>query len=507
MRRRRLRLLLVTPEITELPRGMGNAANFIRAKGGGLGDMSAALINHLHGEDLLDFHVALPKYSSKIQRDFARLSSNKLDRLSPRLRRQGVHLVADSAFSHLQEVYSDSVAHPRLQRSIAFQRHVINYLLPELRPDVVHCNDWMTGLIPAAAQSMGIKSVFTVHNIFTEWATLENVDKNGIDVRRFAKRLYFTAFPDHSEANWRGNKVDFLASGIFAATWVNTVSPTFLEELVRGEFPELVPTGVRDAMRMRVKEGRASGILNAPSDQADPRRNAHVVRYGVDEVIAGKGMNKREFQRQLGLAQNDNAPLFLWPSRLFAQKSPDLLYAVARDAMQALGAQLALVANGDRRWESRFDALASQFPQRIASSRFQQPLSDLGKAGADFILMPSRYEPCGLPQMEGARFGTLPVARNTGGLRDTVQELDLGTASGNGFVFGAADAAGLFTAMRRAARFRRLGNGTRAPVLQRVMREAQQTFSLQETAQSYVEVYASIARRNGAAAPKGATAQ
>jgi len=485
---RRPRVLICTPEITELPEGMGNAAHYIRAKGGGLGDISAGLIQHLHTNARFELHVVLPRYDAKI-RDLARITYREIDAMGRVLGRQGVHLVTDSAFSSLTEVYGEQEANPRIRRAEAFQRYIINDLMPRLEPDVVHCNDWMTGLVPAAARAAGIKSLFTLHNVFTEHAPCIDIDRSGIDVRRITEFLYFKDFPVNTAENWRANGVDFTATGILAADIVNTVSPTFLEEMVSGQFGDLVPAGVAHAMRQKHAAGRTLGILNAPGDSDDPRINPHVVPYDVADVIEGKRVNKDRFQKEMGLRLEPEAPLFFWPSRLYAQKGPELLAAIASACVRRHGLQIALVASGDRSVEAVFRRLAATSDGRIAHRPFRDDLSMRGLAGADFVLMPSLYEPCGLPQMMGPRFGTPAVARATGGLKDTVTPLDADRASGNGFVFAAHTSGGLAAAIAEAVRFYREPETLRRATLQRIMRDSLERFTLANTARSYVEIY------------------
>lgn len=490
-RGKRPRILICTPEITELPEGMGNAANYVRAKGGGLGDISAALIRYLHQDGRFELHVVIPKYDTKI-RDVVPMTAHELDILVPLLHRQGVHLVTDSAFSQLHAVYEDSATHPRMRRAEAFQRYIINHLLDELRPDLVHCNDWMTGIVPAAARARGIRSLFTLHNVFTERETPQNVDRSGIDVRRFFTQLYFEHFPDSGNDNWRHNRIDFTASGIFAADVINTVSPTFLDEIVRGDFDDVIPPSVRHAVRLKYGEGRALGIINAPGDSVDPRHARGIVNYWLEDVVEKKPLNKRLFQEHMGLRLEPSAPLFLWPSRLYPQKGPELLLAIARRLVERHGVQIALVANGEPELERGFQRLMLTSDGRISLRPFDEELSELGKAGADFVLMPSRYEPCGLPQMECPRFGTLAVARLTGGLRDTVHELDLVREEGEGFVFEEFSPAALEAAMLRAVTFYRQPVEVRRATLQRVMRESFDTCSLAATAREYIRIYESL---------------
>jgi ADP-glucose type glycogen/starch synthase len=489
--RLRPRILICTPEITELPEGMGNAAQYVRAKGGGMGDISAALIRYLHEDGRFQLHVALPKYEGKFQGAHA-LGSRELDRLAPQLRSKGVHLIQDSAFSRLTDVYDEDPEYTRLRRAEALQRYMINHLLDLIRPDVVHCNDWMTGLVPAAAREKGFKSLFTLHNVFTERETPEKIDRGGIDVRRFFNHLYFEQFPGDFQRDWRWNRIDFTASGIHAADLVNTVSKTFLEEIVAGEFEHIIPPSIRHAIREKYAAGQACAILNAPSDTVDPARGTHSVPFDHTDVMDKKAVNKRAFQEKLGLAVEARAPLFLWPSRLYPQKGPELLLGIAERFIRRHGAQIALVASGDRAIERSFAFMAAASGGAIGWVPFREDLSELGKAGSDFVLMPSRYEPCGLPQMECPRFGTLPVARLTGGLRDTVTELDVEAGTGNGFVFEPHTPEALESAMERAVRWARLPEKQRQQDLSRVMRESFERFNLARMAREYIEIYESL---------------
>jgi len=490
---RKPRILVCTPEITELPEGMGNAANWIKAKGGGLGDISAGLIRYLHEHEKVDLHVVLPKYEQQI-RGLGGAGDYEIDQIGPTLSRRGVHLVRDSAFSTSPGVYSETDAHPRRQRAEAFMRYIINQALDDIRPDVVHCNDWMTGLVPAAARARGIRSVFTIHNIFTDHATPHALDAAGIDVRRYLSNLYFDRFPTgRFQDTWKHNRVDFLASAIHAADVVNTVSPTFLDELVRGAFGDLIPESVRHALREKHSEGRALGILNAPNDSVDPRKARWAIRYGFDDAVEGKARNKAVFQQRMGLTPDPDAPLFLWPNRLYAQKGVDLLLGVLRREIAA-GMQVAVVANGDERTEEQIGILSLGSGGRIARQSFSEELCEIGKAAADFLMMPSLYEPCGLPQMEGPRFGALPVVRGTGGLRDTVQPLSEDGLVGNGFVFDDYDVDGFAWAVSAAIEHHSRSAALRAATTERVMREAFAKHTLANTAQRYVEVYSALIR-------------
>ncbi|OPZ31467.1 MAG: Glycogen synthase [Lentisphaerae bacterium ADurb.BinA184] len=494
-RTRRPRILLVTPEVTELPPGFGNLAGFISAKGGGLADISAALVGELVRLGL-DVHIAMPKYERQM-RDHANISEQELDSLMSLFRSSDpIHLVQDSAFSHLQNVYEGSHA-SSVQRACAFQRNVINTIIDAAMPEhgklLVHCNDWMTGLIPAAARVRGIPSLFTVHNVHSGKQTLRYLESGGIDVSRFWRELYFERHPDHVPSFWDTLGVDFLLSGIRAADYVNTVSPSFLQEIVNGYFQDMISPPLRDELRVKQRMSRASGILNAPKGSEDPRLALGLrMNYSADNFVEGKRANKLAFQERLGLRRNPEAPLFFWPHRLYPQKGPQLLAEIALHLTHVYGRdglQIGIVGSGDAYWERAFGIISCGSNGTIAYAGFDADLSELGKAAADFIVMPSLYEPCGLPQMEGMRYGALPIVRATGGLKDTVEHLDVAGNRGNGFVFNDFTTGGLWWGCEEAMRFYRCPPEVRRRVIARVMHDSLETSNLERTTREYVRIY------------------
>ena len=169
------RILVVTPEITSLPPGMGNMANRLRAKAGGLADVSASLVGALFrcGADV---HVALPHYRRMFHVDLGNMVSDEVRAYMMHFNNSSrIHLAEDRIFYYRDTVYS-SYSDDSFKQAVAFQREVLNNIIPAVQPDLIHCNDWMTGLIPGAARRMGIPCLFTVHNIHTSKVTLENIE-------------------------------------------------------------------------------------------------------------------------------------------------------------------------------------------------------------------------------------------------------------------------------------------------------------------------------------------
>lgn len=491
------RVLIVTPEITYLPSGMGNRAHTLRAKAGGLADVSAGLVSALF-EAGADVHVALPHYRRMFHIDVAQLISEELRVYQAKLPTDRIHLAEDRIFYYRDHVYGDEERENQ-KIALAFQREVLNNILPRVRPHLVHVNDWMTGLIPAAARRLSIPCLFTVHNVHTTHLLLETIEDAGIDAAGFWTQLYYQRMPVHYAETRAGNPVDLLASGLFASHFINTVSPTFLREIVEGRHM-WIPRPIRDEILHKVEAGCAVGILNAPDARFCPQTDARLPRrYGPEDHPEGKLENKRALQAALGLVANDRAPMFFWPSRLDpTQKGCELMAHILYDVIStywAEGLQLVFVADGFYQRVIhdivRFHDLAT----RVAVCDFDEDLSHLAYAGADFILVPSRFEPCGLPQMIGARYGALPVAHDTGGLHDTVEPLDVAADRGNGFLFRTYDPGGLRWAIGEAMRFYRLDPETRARQIARIMREGAERFNLDVCARQYMALYERMLKR------------
>ena len=230
--RRNPRVLVVTPEVTYLPDRMGNLASFFTAKAGGLADVSAALVSALFDQGA-DVHVALPDYRSIFSDRLVPFLKEEISSIQRKMPDDRVHLAEDRAFFYINRVYS-KYGDENIKLALAFQREVVNNIIPRVQPDLIHCNDWMTGLIPSVARRLRIPCLFTIHNIHTVKSTLAFIEDRGLDAASFWQHLYYMNYAPSYEGARDANPVDFLTSGIFAAHFVNTVSPTFLLEIVDG---------------------------------------------------------------------------------------------------------------------------------------------------------------------------------------------------------------------------------------------------------------------------------
>ena len=491
------RILIVTPEITYLPDGMGNMAQRMHAKAGGLADVSASLVSALFQLGA-DVHVALPNYRQMFNTDVFEIFSHELETMRKALPEERIHLAEDRIFYYRDSVYSSyGGENPRI--ALAFQREVLNNIIPRVRPDLIHCNDWMTGLIPAAARRFRIPTLFTVHNIHTEKMTLEGIESSGIDAAQFWNHLFFSTNPWNYETARSRAPVDLLASGIFAAHYINSVSPSFLDEVADGQHP-FVPDAVRWEIKNKRDAGCAVGILNAPDESYNPSTDeALPVKYNADNFLEGKHAAKRLLQEKTGLRRDENAPLLFWPSRLDpVQKGPQLLTEILYQTLmdyEGENLQLAVVANGE--FQRHFHDIVRHHAlhKRVTVCNFNESLSRIAYAASDFTLMPSRFEPCGLPQMVAPIYGSLTIAHNTGGLRDTVHHLNGDASHGNGFLFDNFDACGLRWGIDRALDFYMRPAAEKQIVIDRVMRESLQQFNHAETARRYFEIYEAMLQR------------
>jgi len=490
------RILIVTPEVTYLPEAMGNMSNY-SAKAGGLADVSAALISALF--DLgCDVHVALPDYRSIINGYLPDFFNRELDRIKKRLQDERIHLAEDRVFYYLTHVYS-GYSGTNLKVALAFQREVMNNIIPRVAPDIIHCNDWMTGLVPAMARQMGIPCLFTVHNIHTVTATMAEIEDRGIDAAFFWKHLYFRKPPGNYESSRNNNQVDFLTSGVFAAHYVNTVSPTFLKEIIDYRHPFVEPC-LRQELSNKWYAGCADGVLNAPDPEFNPAIDEMIAHnYGPKNHREKKALNKLYLQEALGLERDENAPLFFWPSRLDPiQKGCQILADIAYNLIELYWAdnlQMVFVASGE--FQKHFKDIVNfhNIANRMSVNTFTESLSHQAFASADFLFMPSSFEPCGLPQMTGCIYGTLPIVFDTGGLHDTVRDLEPDNNRGNGFLFNVHDANALSWAVDQAMAFYKLSPGIRETQIRRIMIESILEFNHSNCAEKYIGIYERMLQR------------
>jgi starch synthase/alpha-amylase len=295
------------------------------------------------------------------------------------------------------------------------------------------------------------------------------------------------------------NPVDFLTSGIFAAHFVNTVSPTFLVEIVEGQHPFIEPQ-IRRELANKYYAECAFGILNAPDPAFDPKTDKDLKKnYRPSDHAEAKRENKRFLQRNLGLIEDVKAPLFFWPSRLDpVQKGCQLLAEIFYGVISTWwdqNLQIVFVANGEHQRVFQDIVNHHQFHKRVAICDFSEQMEHLAYAASDFILMPSRFEPCGLPQMISPIYGSLPVAHDTGGIHDTIQHLNVAADTGNGFLFKTFDANGLFWAISEAMTFYNLPARVKARQIKRIMMESAETFTHAHTARQYIDLYENMLKR------------
>ncbi|MHB8666614.1 MAG: glycogen synthase GlgA [Burkholderiales bacterium] len=364
-----------------------------------------------------------------------------------------------------------------LSRAAALLGSAANPL--DWRPQVVHCNDWQTGLAPAYLHYAGgarAAALLTIHNLaFQGIFEPAHVAALGLPAASFA--------PDGVEFY---GKLSFLKAGLQFADAITTVSPGYAREIQGAD----LGFGLQGLLAAR--KDRLYGILNGIDTEVwNPATDALIpYRYCAD-TLAAKDGNKRALRQRLGLANAPDVPLFAVVSRLTEQKGLDWLLEIG-PRLLALPAQLALLGGGDAQLERGFIALAQSHPQQMSATiGFDEDLAHLIEAGADAFLMPSRFEPCGMNQMYSQRYGTPPVVRATGGLADTVVDFTpaaLAAGRASGFVFHEPSAEALLAATRRAAGAWRDAATWRALQRNGMARD----FGWGASARRYAEIYARL---------------
>ncbi|MHB8417562.1 MAG: glycogen synthase GlgA [Myxococcales bacterium] len=350
------------------------------------------------------------------------------------------------------------------------------------QPDVVHANDWQTApALLRLAMAGGISrpaTVFTIHNLAFQ----------GLFPRSLLGQLGWPeSLFDWTKLEFYGN-VSFLKAGLLHADALTTVSPTYAEEICTPEHG----CGLDGVLRER--RDRLRGILNGMDCvEWDPRRDPALPAHYDQRELKGKVRCKAALQRELGLAEDPLSPLFVSVGRLTQQKGTDLLLEALDDALLSR-AQFAVLGTGEAALETRLHTLAGGHAGRLAAvTGFDEALAHRFEAGGDFFVMPSRFEPCGLNQMYSLRYGTPPIVRATGGLRDTVRDAGADLSEGTGFVFGPAEPAALRAALERA-----VAASTHPRALEELRRRGMaEDNSWEASAAQFEELYLELAAARG----------
>ena len=369
------------------------------------------------------------------------------------------------------------------EERVAFFSMAILAALPHLKgwfPDVLHLNDWHTAMAPvylktrfsADKRYSSLKTVFSIHNLrfqgqFDSYFTGDVLGLGEEEARHHG--LY------------RDGCTNMMQGAVCCSDLLGTVSPAYAEEICTPEYGE----GLDDVFRSRKNSLR--GILNGIDTKAyDPAGDKTIFRKYAAGDIPGKAANKAAVQQELGLPVRDDLPLIVLISRLTDQKGLDLVLEVC-DAILDTGVQLAILGTGDKAYEAAFSAIANRRPESMAAIiRFDENLSHRMYAGGDMVLMPSRFEPCGLTQLYGLRYGALPIVRETGGLKDSVAPYNKYTGEGTGFSFANYNAAELLDTVRRAAA---LWYDDRESWNSMMRRAMEQDFSWSASARKYMDMY------------------
>ena len=363
----------------------------------------------------------------------------------------------------------------------AFFSRAILEILPHIdfKPDIIHCNDWQTALTPLYYSTMyanqpgyeNIKTVLTIHNIQYQGKYGEELLDNVVGIDHAHKSLI-----EYDGA------VNLMKGGIECANAVTTVSPSYAKEILDPWYSHGLDTILRE------RSYKLRGILNGIDvENYNPETDKDVFKnYSVDNM-RGKAVNKRELQKLLGLPEKSDTPVMGMVSRLVSHKGLDLCKAVLDELLSTTDIQLVVLGSGDYQYEEFFRGLAERYPDKVGLCLgFIPDLARKIYAGSDMFLMPSKSEPCGLSQMVALRYGSIPIVRETGGLRDSVR--DSGDGEGNGFVFSSYNAHDMLHAIRRAVAGYQDKKGW--PIL--VKRAMESDNSWGKSANEYIRMYKEV---------------
>lgn len=421
------------------------------AASGGLADVAGSLPAALGKHDDIDCRVVMPLYRSVAPNVRNKMTYLKDITVEVGWRKQycGIYTIQvgkvtyyllDNPYYFMRDgmygFYDDC------ERFVFFSRAVLE-ILPALdwKPDIIHCNDWQSALTPVFYTTMyskdpwyqGIKTVFTIHNIQYQGTYGMDLVSDVIGLK-----------PEDAGIVEYDGDVNFMKGAIECADKVTTVSPSYAQEILDPWYSSGLDT------ILKARQWKLQGILNGiDTESYDPETDRAIEKnYSAKTAESGKAENKRALQENMGLPVRSDVPMIGLVSRLVSHKGLDLVKGIFDEFLSTTDVQVVVVGSGDWQYENYFRELCNRYPGKIAVRiGFVPSLARKIYAAADLFLMPSKSEPCGLSQMVALRYGTVPIVRETGGLRDSIT--DSGDGKGNGFTFKTYNAHDMLDAIRR----------------------------------------------------------
>lgn len=451
---------------------------------GGLGDVAGSLPHALR-KRLIGCRVVLPMYDTIKQelkdtmkfithisvpvawrRQYCGIFEAKYNGVIYYLIDNQYYFKRDTIYGH----YDDAERFAFFSRAVL---EIIPYI--DFKPDIIHCNDWQTALTPVYYSAMyanspgyeNIKTIFTIHNI----------QYQGVYGKELLEDVLGIPADKASLLEYDGC-INFMKGAIECADKVTTVSPSYADEILDPWYSH----GLDSILNER--RYKLSGILNGIDTVGyDPATDKCIKANFSADDISGKKIDKEELQKEMGLPVKPSVPVIGMVTRLVSHKGLDLVKGILDELLATSEMQLVVLGSGDYEYESYFRWIAEKYPDKVGLRiGFVPELARKIYAGADMFLMPSKSEPCGLSQMVALRYGTVPIVRETGGLRDSIT--DCGDGKGNGFTFKSYNAHDMLDAIRRALTLYYNGDWNEL-----VLRALNCDFSWGRSANAYIRLY------------------
>lgn len=425
------------------------ASPFIKT--GGLGDVAGSLPAALNKKGA-DVRVCLPLYEAIKENFYDKLEfvTKFYVLLSWRALYCGVYRVKHNGVTYYfidnEYYFKRKPAYGFFDdgERFAFFSKALLEMLPHIdfMPDIIHLNDWQTALVPVflrgnynhIAEYQRIKTVITIHNIEYQGKVSEDFLENVIGVSK-----------DFRNVLWYDDCLNFLKSAIVLCDKITTVSESYAEE-IKDPYYSHGLAGILNENAYKL-----SGIVNGIDNRAfNPKTDKYLWNKYDSGCLKNKQLNKKELQKKLGLKADENIPMLAMISRLVSHKGLDLVEYIFEEMMYE-NIQFVLLGTGDAQYENYFRSMAEKYPQRVSVNiMFDSELASQIYASADLFLMPSKSEPCGLAQLICMRYGTVPIVREVGGLKDTVVPINTETLEGSGYTFKSYNAHDMLGAVKRA---------------------------------------------------------